>query len=203
MENMKTKHKKTLRRSSRNPLNHTQTLRRRRRSVRSSEIHHASWNLVIYFSEIVFLMMENCLNFASNCLRLIEICIKLLDYSCDYFCLCDFNMIRWTSFMKCVEDFRARVYLQLNKIFQCSVASISQSQTSSGLLLLVLISLSIDCFMTTHPHQTLNHHCHYLSSLSWCVFCYSIAWCQYFHFILDACHNIFTLYSNFEIHVLF
>ncbi|CAL5327921.1 unnamed protein product [Camellia sinensis] len=41
-----------------------------------------------------------------------------------------------TSFMKCVEDFRARVYLQLNKIFQCSVASISQSQTSSGLLLL-------------------------------------------------------------------
>ncbi|CAL5374047.1 unnamed protein product [Camellia sinensis] len=41
-----------------------------------------------------------------------------------------------TSFMKCVEDFIARVYLQLNKIFQCSVASISQSQTSSGLLLL-------------------------------------------------------------------
>ncbi|CAL5374053.1 unnamed protein product [Camellia sinensis] len=46
-------------------------------------------------------------------------------------------MAKWrTSFMKCVEDFIARVYLQLNKIFQCSVASISQSQTSSGLLLL-------------------------------------------------------------------
>ncbi|CAL5376017.1 unnamed protein product [Camellia sinensis] len=44
-----------------------------------------------------------------------------------------------TSFMKCVEDFIARVYLQLNKIFQCSVASISQSQTSSGLLLLSVI----------------------------------------------------------------
>ncbi|CAL5379952.1 unnamed protein product [Camellia sinensis] len=48
-----------------------------------------------------------------------------------------------TSFMKCVEDFIARVYLQLNKIFQCSVASISQSQTSSGLLLLTINNQSV------------------------------------------------------------
>ncbi|CAL5379962.1 unnamed protein product [Camellia sinensis] len=48
-----------------------------------------------------------------------------------------------TSFMKCAEDFIARVYLQLNKIFQCSVVSISQSQTSSGLLLLTINSQSV------------------------------------------------------------
>lgn len=35
------------------------------------------------------------------------------------------------------EDLVARVYPQINKIFQRAVASLSQSQTSNGLLLLV------------------------------------------------------------------
>lgn len=39
------------------------------------------------------------------------------------------------------EDLIARVYPQLNKIFHRSVASISQSRMSNGLLLLVLIFL--------------------------------------------------------------
>jgi AP-5 complex subunit zeta-1 len=35
------------------------------------------------------------------------------------------------------EDLVARVYTQINKIFQRAVASLSQSQTSNGLLLIV------------------------------------------------------------------
>ncbi|CAL5402818.1 unnamed protein product [Camellia sinensis] len=42
------------------------------------------------------------------------------------------------------EDLIARVYPQLNKIFQRSVASISQSRTSSGLLLLEILQFFID-----------------------------------------------------------
>ncbi|GMP65463.1 hypothetical protein CsSME_00026238 [Camellia sinensis var. sinensis] len=42
------------------------------------------------------------------------------------------------------EDLIARVYPQLNKIFQRSVASISQSRTFSGLLLLEILQFFID-----------------------------------------------------------
>ncbi|XAR56663.1 hypothetical protein NMG60_11037227 [Bertholletia excelsa] len=42
------------------------------------------------------------------------------------------------------DDLVARVYPQLNKIFQRSVASISQSQTSNGLLLLAIIQFFLD-----------------------------------------------------------
>lgn len=42
------------------------------------------------------------------------------------------------------EDLIARVYPQLNKIFQRSVSSISQSQTSNGLLLLAILHFFLD-----------------------------------------------------------
>ncbi|KAD6454003.1 hypothetical protein E3N88_08709 [Mikania micrantha] len=42
------------------------------------------------------------------------------------------------------ENLIARVYPQLNKIFQRSVSSISQSRSSSGLLLLAILQFFID-----------------------------------------------------------
>ncbi|KAI8537473.1 hypothetical protein RHMOL_Rhmol09G0026000 [Rhododendron molle] len=42
------------------------------------------------------------------------------------------------------EDLIARIYPQLNKIFQRSVASISQSRTSNGLLLLAILQFFLD-----------------------------------------------------------
>ncbi|KAK2455166.1 AP-5 complex subunit zeta-1 [Trifolium repens] len=42
------------------------------------------------------------------------------------------------------EDLVARVYPQINKIFQRVVASLSQSQTSNGLLLIAILQFYLD-----------------------------------------------------------
>lgn len=49
------------------------------------------------------------------------------------------------------EDLVARVYPQINKLFQRSVASLSQSRTSIGLLLLVRFIFSIVFNFFTQP----------------------------------------------------
>ncbi|KAG5546411.1 hypothetical protein RHGRI_018556 [Rhododendron griersonianum] len=77
------------------------------------------------------------------------------------------------------EDLIARVYPQLNKIFQRSVASISQSRTSNGLLLLVFIFLihAPSCLTESNGMVTfdallssvVSGFCYYLLPLVTCI----------------------------------
>lgn len=78
------------------------------------------------------------------------------------------------------EDLIARVYPQFNRIFQRSLASLSQSQTSNGLLLLVTFS-----------------------SYWLLIIRYVALWCENQYWVLEftALSSIFSVYNIIYTHV--